>query len=109
VSRPTVHAVMEQLQALLAVPRSAEHFSTVTPITCADGLQVSVQASRDHYCSPRNDTGPWTHVEVGFPTRRVHMLKPYAEDASGVVYPWTPIAIIAEVIARAGGIVEGGQ
>lgn len=36
----------------------------VSHITCKDGTTLSVQASKYHYCKPREDTGPWTHVEV---------------------------------------------
>ena len=39
-------------------------------ITCADGVSLSVQASKFHYCSPRtDDPNHWTDyfdVEVGF-------------------------------------------
>ena len=34
-------------------------------IRCHDGFQMSIQASRDHYCTPRDDTGPCSAVEVG--------------------------------------------
>ncbi len=37
-------------------------------IECQDGATVSVQASRTHYCTPRTDTGPYSHVEAGFPS-----------------------------------------
>jgi hypothetical protein len=36
------------------------------PIKCRDGSTLSVQASRYHYSKPRDDKGPYTHVEVGF-------------------------------------------
>ena len=35
------------------------------PAICmADGERVSVQASAHHYCSPRDNAGPYTHFEV---------------------------------------------
>jgi hypothetical protein len=34
-------------------------------IICKDGFVISVQASASgHYCSPKNDTGPYSTVEV---------------------------------------------
>lgn len=35
-------------------------------ITLDDGVTLSVQASSSAYCTPRDDDGPYTHVEVGF-------------------------------------------
>tara|TARA_R110002110_G_scaffold196181_5_gene405967 strand:- start:1921 stop:2340 length:420 start_codon:yes stop_codon:yes gene_type:complete len=34
------------------------------PIVCANGLRLSVQASRGHDCLPQDMEGPYTHVEV---------------------------------------------
>ena len=34
------------------------------PIYCNDGTTLSVQASAFHYCRPRSDVAPWSHVEV---------------------------------------------
>ena len=75
-------------------------------IVCADDLRMSVQASRTHYCSPREDEGPWSEVEVGFPSQRVEELMPYAEDAdkpTETVYAWVPIEVVEAVIAAHGG------
>jgi hypothetical protein len=36
-------------------------------ITCEDGFSVSVQANEGAYCYPRNDSGPYMEVELGFP------------------------------------------
>lgn len=33
-------------------------------VICADGTRLSVQASETHYCTPRNNYGPYTEVEV---------------------------------------------
>ena len=40
-------------------------FKTVAPtVVCKDGSELSVQASWGHYCTPRDNFGPYTHVEV---------------------------------------------
>ena len=37
-------------------------------IVCNDGSTVSIQGSHGHYCSPRDDFGPYDTVEAGFPS-----------------------------------------
>lgn len=54
--------------------------TTVPAIECADGFTMSVQASRSHYCTPRNDVGPYTAVEVGFPSKHENRIAPYARQ-----------------------------
>lgn len=76
-------------------------------IACKSGLRLSVQASSSHYCSPRNDVGPFSEVEVGFPNRVVQELLPFAEDAeepTRTVYAWVPVDLVERVIADNGGI-----
>ncbi len=34
-----------------------------------NGGTISVQASETHYCTPRDNTGPWTEFETGHPIR----------------------------------------
>lgn len=76
-------------------------------VVCADGFSLSVQASGGHYCSPREDRGPWWRVEVGYPSERVEALMPYAEDPAEpteTVYGYVPVEIVDAVIAAHGGI-----
>ena len=71
---------------------------------------MSVQASRTHYCTPRDDVGPYTHVEVGFPSSYDFYLNQYAEDPgepTGTVYGWVPADTIIMCIDAHGGMVEG--
>ena len=69
---------------------------------------MSVQANSGSYCTPRNGgTGPWSQVEVGYPSSKEELLMPYAEDAydpTGTVYGYVPIGVVDEVIATHGGI-----
>lgn len=64
---------------------------------------MSVQASSHHYCSPRNDVGPWTAVEVGFPNKTIPELEQYGEKESPV-YCWVPIELIEKIIEDNGGM-----
>lgn len=97
----------EKLQLLLAAPRTPENCGVLPKIECADGFKMSVQASRTHYCTPRTDTGPWSHVEVGFPTEREELLMEYVEDAdrpTSTVYGYVPVEVIVAVIDKHGGL-----
>ena len=79
-------------------------------VRCADGFNMSVQASGRGYCSPRNNTGPWDSVEVGFPTAYEYCLMPYAEEPSRpteTVYGWVPNKLVRSIIEVHGGLVSG--
>lgn len=100
-------STLKTLQALLE-NRAERHglLEIVPKIECADGLKLSVQAGRTHYCEPRNNAGPWHMVEVGFPTARVEELMPYAEDAerpTETVYGYVPMMVLVRAIDSHGG------
>ena len=80
------------------------------PVVCADGFKISVQAREQSYCTPRDDVGPYTHVECGFPSEADALLIPYAEDPSeptGTVYGWVPTSVVSLLIAKHGGMISG--
>lgn len=75
-------------------------------IKTASGLELSIQASEMHYCEPRNNRGPWTKVEIGFPNRYIEELIKYADDPetpTGTVYGYVPIKLAAKIILDNGG------
>ena len=75
------------------------------PMRCADGFSMSVQASNSHYCSPRDDFGPYVSVEVGYPNRPEPLLEPHSDVVGGDVFGWVPVEVIAQIIAKHGGLV----
>ena len=84
------------------------YLNLVPTIFCADGFHMSVQASHTHYCTPRDSRGPWSEVEVGFPSAKVEAFMPYIdggpdEDPLGTVYGYVPIELIVNAIAEHGG------
>ncbi len=104
----------EKLQAHLA---SAERYwcagrfrrTTVRAVVCADGTTLSVQASSTHYCSPRDDDGPWSAVEIGFPSRKLEALMPFAQDyndPTDTIYCNVPMTVLAAVVDECGGFAE---
>ena len=82
-------------------------------VRCGDGFSMSVQASLHHYCTPRQDDGPYTHVEVGGPSELEELLLPYADGPNVVaglrpdVYVNVPAAVVRAVLAKHGGMVAG--
>lgn len=80
-------------------------------IVCADGFNMSVQASETNYCSPRVDHAErYTAVEVGFPSQMEPLLMEWAENENmptETVYGWVPSERVALVCAKHGGVVEG--
>lgn len=87
---------------------SSVHLSHVPRVKCADGFEMSVQASGTHYCSPRDSDGPWSAVEIGFPTARVEGFMPYIDgdettEPTDTVYDYVPIEIVAQAIIDHGG------
>ena len=74
-------------------------------IVCQDGVEISVQCSRFHYCEPRSDDGPYTAVEVGFPTEDPP--ESWAEYADGNypadVYGYVPAELVRQFIESHGG------
>lgn len=79
-------------------------------IICSDGFSVSIQASCFHYCIPRNNLGPYTHFELGFPSEIVDDWIPYcegsaeSEDPREMVYPRVPIHLIVNELKLRGDV-----
>lgn len=79
----------------------------VPRIHCNDGFVMSVQASKTHYCTPRDNYGPWTHFEIGFPSHEEPLIMGHVEDPSApteTVYGYVPVGVILDVIEKHGGI-----
>ena len=107
----TPDQIIDQLHARLNTAGRAhvQYPQPVDPAFLADGTRLSIQASSFHYCTPRQNTGPWTSVEVGFPSREIPELLPYAEDPeapTGTVYGYVPVDVLARVIIDAGGFAK---
>lgn len=82
---------------------------TRSRIAFADGTTLSAQANEFTYCWPRDNTGPWTCVEVGMPSCSIAELMPFAEepsDPTGTVYARVPVVLLAWVAASKGGRVD---
>jgi len=86
---------------------------TLPQVRCYDGFTMTVQASRDHHCEPKDDQGPYTHVEVRYPNRLEELLLPFCDKVSTVagvrptLYVRVPSHIIDAVVSKHAGICSG--
>ena len=92
------------------LPNGYEYKLLAEAIECSDGTSLSVQASEAHYCTPRNNYGPYTHVEVGFPTAAPpDSWSEYfdgdweTDDHTQSVYGYIPVELVIDYIAAHGG------
>ena len=84
-------------------------------IVCRDGFSMSVQAFSSSYCLPRQDEGPHTHMEGGFPSSAPldpELLESRENihndgDPCETVYPYIAREVFEREFALHGGIVEG--
>ena len=75
----------------------------VPHIKCRDGTRMSVQAGEYAYCTPRNNQGPWTHVEVMMITNTKPVHFDYPEDD---VAAYIPIESVAQEILTRGNWIK---
>ena len=74
------------------------------------GFSVSIQASKANYSSPRDDVGPYTSVELGFPSAPEPLIAGYAEDPdcpTETVYGWVPVGLVKALVIKHNGLAEG--
>lgn len=92
---------------------TTEQYVMRTPVVCADGFKVSIQASHSHYCQPRTYADMYGAVELGFPNAPDSLIKEYADDYGDdidyteTVYAYVPADIVIKLINKHGGIVRG--
>jgi len=83
-------------------------FCICPALQCADGFIMSVQASRMHYCQPREDMedGDYSHWEIGFPSHPEIHLRCYYRggDPTQSIYEYVPTQVVNDIIAKHGGI-----
>ena len=67
--------------------------------------RVSIQASEYHYCEPRNNEGPYSAWEVGFPEgcpqEALDLIEEYS--CGDGVYSYVPTSVVAAFVKACGG------
>ena len=76
-------------------------------LKAADGFTVSVQASEYAYCSPRENSGPYTFVECGYPSQLPSAWAEWAgePDTTQTVFAYIPLSVVALEFSRRGGLI----
>ena len=101
--RPVVSLLDESGQ-----PTAISTMCMMPRLILADGASLSVQASEHSYSSPRDNKGPYTKVEVGFPSEKPpEAWKEYAEewdDPTNTIYSYIPLTMVMLYIGAHGGI-----
>ena len=86
-------------------------FKIYKKVFCKDGFTMSVQAGETSYSTPRKPNATrYVEVEVGYPNEKEDLLLKYAEDPDApteTVYAYVPSPIVALVIAKHGGMIDG--
>jgi len=86
---------MDIVNKFLLVTRQVKYkdYLEIRPaIECIDGFMMSVQASSMHYCTPRENQGPYSEVEVGYPSER-----PTKDWESYFEGTWQAIGIVGTI------------
>lgn len=97
----------ETIVEMKGLPSSMRMLEVRPKIVCGDGFRISVQASHTHYCTPRSDLGPYSAVELGYPSAEESDLVKWAEDKyspTETVYGYVPVDVVVAVIEKHGGI-----
>lgn len=95
INSPHIYA----MPSLGKYPKPKDKFILVSLL--GKSIEVSIQANEYTYCQPRNNIGPYTHVELGYPNFNSTILKPYAEDPDNLqstVYGQVPVEVVLEVL-----------
>ena len=110
-SKIIIHSCNEYIKKTYNTSNIVDYYPFVrTRIQCNDGFSISIQASLCHYCEPRRTfEGPYTEVELGYPSCSEELLIPYMEDdyckPEDTVYSYVPVEVVDKVIKKHGGIV----
>lgn len=105
-----INEYLNRTRCITRYPDGSEFEGIRPPMKCKDGFEISVQASRYHYCSPRiNGAYEYDTVELGFPNEEDILIIDYAEDPvhpTKTVYGFVPIEIVNKLVEKHGGIVD---
>jgi hypothetical protein len=75
-----------------------------------NGGSISIQASHTHYCEPRDNEGPYSEVEVAYPTKGTKYPKSlldYSDTPDEPVFAYVPSDIVEQIIEMNGGVKRG--
>lgn len=83
----------------------AEGLPHIPRIECNDGFSLSVQVGKYLYSTPQVDGAEeYISVEVGYPSEDDELLYDHM-DGEGEIGAFVPVAIVAQVIEKHGGMI----
>lgn len=107
VDRSALAPGFEKFLSVISADSVQIMFSKTRPrLRCMDGTDLSAQAGASLYSIPRENTGPYEAVEVGYPSVIIPEIMRWVEDSStptSTVYSSVPVALLSIVIASRGG------
>jgi len=77
-------------------------------VICQDGFSVSIQAGFGNYCYPRDFSGNYSQVELGYPSDTVYSWLPYMEgdleftNPTDTVYAYVPTVLVYSELIKHG-------
>lgn len=80
-------------------------------IRLANGVTLSVQASKYHYCCPRENLpfDQYDSFEIGFPSQHIEALDGYCEGNLTTdecdVFAYVPKDVLLSIVEQAGGVI----
>ena len=80
------------------------HKDNAPVLKCKDGTTASIQASKYHYSTPREDFGPYSEVEVWCITGAGEVVEFEYSDSDPSAY--VPIEQVVQFIDNHGGIAD---
>lgn len=93
--------VNQQKERKLRIDPNAQGF-IIPRARMADGFEISIQASKYHYCLPRKDLADsYSSFELGYASEFEPLLEAYRE---GDIFPWVPAEIVDLLVEKHGGI-----
>lgn len=99
---------MTEVEIILELNQRLQKARVIPPTKCVDGFEASIQASCGHYCSPRDDVGPWGSFEVAWFEGEDDplVIEWHGAKASDGVYGWVPAKVVAAMIIKHGGFIN---
>jgi hypothetical protein len=75
-----------------------------------NGGSISMQASADHNCVPKDNEGPYQSIELGYPQGGIKMpenINDFLEQGSDSIYNFVPASVVVNLIEMNDGVKSG--
>lgn len=90
------------------IPPGIDYFEPIPRFHCADGFNISIQASKYNYSRPQSNKGPYIGFELGYPSEEDELIIGWAEEMdkpTETIYPYVHAHQVELLIKKHGGLV----